>query len=105
MRLKKASVPLILIVVIYFCLFSMPYETCRAEQTQLNFGKNVYYDIYYQAENNVQYVLNVKVMDTATIAGKIFLVIQSSNLPTENSGYISVSNVIAILPTGSPKPQ
>ena len=105
MRLKNTLALFVFIAIISFGLFAMPCKNCGAEQTQLNFGKNVCYDIYYQAENNVQYVLNVKVMDTATIGGKIFLVIQSSNLPTENSGYISVSNVIAILPTGSPKPQ
>jgi hypothetical protein len=105
MRPKNKLALFVLIAISSFCIFGMPYKDCLAQQKQLNFEKNIYYDIYYQVENHVQYVANVKIIDTATIGGTTFLVIQSSSLPTENSGYISVANVIAILPAGSPKPQ
>ena len=105
MKQKHKLALLVFIVIGSFYLFGMPYKNSLAEQVQLNFKKNIQYDIYYQVENHVQYITNVKIIDTVIIGGTTFLAIQSSNLPTENAGYISVLSIIAILPVGSPKPQ
>jgi hypothetical protein len=105
MRTKIGAALFVFIMISSFCLFGSPRGNCLAQQAEVNFGKDTRYDIYYQLRDIVQYVSNVKVLDTATIGGKIFLMIQSPNLATENTGYISVSNIIAILPAGSPKPQ
>ncbi|MBC8498937.1 MAG: hypothetical protein H8D39_00190 [Candidatus Atribacteria bacterium] len=105
MKQKNKLVLFIFIMVSSFYLVSMPYKNSLAEQRQLNFERRTHYDIYYQVEDHMEYITNVKIIDTVTMGAATFLEIQSSSLPTENAGYISTSNIIAILPVGFPKPQ
>jgi hypothetical protein len=107
MKLKN-RLPLVILILIaigFFCLFSAPLNKCLAEQNQLVFQKDTYYDIYYALQNHVQYITNVKIIDVVMIGGVTFLEIQSSNISTDKGGYISFSSIVAILPTGSLRPQ
>jgi hypothetical protein len=105
MKQKHKLGLLVFVIISSFCLFGAPYKNSLAEEKQFSFEKNICYDIYYQVENHVQYITNVKIIDTVTIAGAAFLEIQSLSVLTKDVGYISITNIIAILPTGSPKPQ
>ena len=105
MKRKNKSAVLVFIVLSFFYLASAPYKNSLAEQKQLTFEKNIFYDIYYQVEDHMEYITNVKIRDTVIIGGATFLEIESPSVPMANAGYISVSNMIAILPTGFPKPQ
>ena len=86
-------------------LFALSPTKAWAQQQEFNFDKNTQYDIYYQFENYDQYITNVKINDTVKIGEITFLKIELSNFPTARFGYVSVSNIIAILPAGSPRPQ
>jgi len=105
MKQKNKLALFIFIIASSFCLVSMPYKNSLAEQKRLNFEKNIFYDIYYQVEDHMEYITNVKIKDSVMIGGTTFLEIESPSIPMANAGYISVSNMIAILPTGFPKPQ
>lgn len=103
MRIKPVS--LVVAVMVSFCLLSMLPENSLAQQKQFIFEKNVNYDIYYSLEDTVQYVTNVKIIDTIAIEEVTFLEIQSPGIATAALGYIALPSVKAILPTGSPRPQ
>ena len=102
---KNKLVLLVLMALSAAYLFTISPTKAWAQQQELNFEKNTQYDIYYQFENYDQYVKNVKINDTVKIGETTFLKIELSNSPTAKFGYVSISNIIAILPAGSPRPQ
>lgn len=105
MKIKNNPVLLFLILMSLFCTFIMPAGKSWADSAQLFFERNVYYDIYYSGETQIQYIVRVKIIDTVSIEGIKFLQIKSSNNPTDTYGYILLSSVIAIIPAGFPEPK
>ncbi len=103
MKQKNKLALLVLIGISFFYFFGVSCTNSLAEGKQLNFEKNKEYDIYYQAENHTKYIKNVEIIDTVTIGGVVFLEIKFLNIFRKKDGYISVSNIIAILPAGSPR--
>ena len=95
---------LVLILTSLFYLFSVPVRNCLAEQKELVFENDLRYDVYYMLEDQMQYIANVKITDTVSIEGVVFLVIQSPGITSGKNGYIALSRVRIILPVGSPKP-
>jgi len=104
MKQKSKLASLAFIVISSLFLLGMPYKNSLAEQNQLNFRKDAFYDIYYQVEKHIQYITSIQILDTVTLAGMSFLEIRTNVLGVPNS-YIALSNIIVILPAGSPKPQ
>ena len=105
MKVRNPLALLILIIITSFYLFGSPLKNCLAEKSELIFEKNTHYDVYYQVDNKILYITNVKIIDTVIIGEATFLEVVSSSLPMDQPGYISFASIISILPVGSSRLQ
>ncbi len=103
MKEKNKLALLILMGISFFYFFGMSCTNGLAGPKQITFEKDKEYDIYYQTDNHTKYIKDVEIIDTVTIGGAVFLEIKFLNIFRKKDGYISVSNIIAILPAGSPR--
>jgi len=75
-----------------------------AENKLAFFNRDISYDVYYEiGEFEIDCVENVKVVGTVSIDSVTFLIINSSDIKAKE-GYIILSSIKAILPSGSIKP-
>jgi len=105
MKKTPKSVLFILILISLFYLFNLSIQHSWAEQNELTFENDLRYDVYYVLEEQMQYVVSVKIIGTVQIEGVAFLEIQNQGITSGKAGYIALSKVRLILPTGFPKPQ
>jgi hypothetical protein len=105
MKTRNKTGILVLIAASLFCLSGMPTKDILAEEKEVVFENDLRYDLYYVLEDQMQLISNVRIVDKVKIEGAIFLAIQSPGVTSGKLGYVALSRVRVILPTGAPKPQ
>ncbi len=65
---------------------------------------DINYDVYYEVNAyETDRVENVRIVDTITVGGRVFLIIRYSEASSKE-GYIVLDSVRAVLPTAASKP-
>jgi hypothetical protein len=76
----------------------------QADQQSFLFDKDVSYDVYYEVTAyEVHRIENVRIQEIIDINNEPFMVVQFPGM-TSRVGYIHLTSVRAILPTGAPRP-